>query len=184
MEYLQTPKNISDYLNENLGGFATWFTSTLGLSASSLPTLLQAPLNLTLFFITSSYLLLSNVNALMCNTAGVIYPIMYCERILTMDPMPENSVATITKYWMIFGSLTLADPILSYVPLYYYLKLVFIYCLIKNDFALTPRVYAMFKKLYVQLEESLKQEEGALQKLFATNIQVPVTSAEEEKKIN
>lgn len=183
MEHLQTPKNISDYLNENLSGVATWFKSMMGLSTSSLPAILQAPLNFTLFSITSFYLLISNINALMCNAAAVIYPIMYCEYLLTMNQMPENNVAAVVKYWIIFGSLTLVDPIFSYVPLYYYLKLVFIYFLIKNDFALTPRVYAMFEKLYAQLEESSKQEEGIWQKLLAKNAPVPVAPTEKKKNV-
>ena len=138
------------YMNSILASPVKFVQSKLSLQTNTLPQSTQSPVNFTLILVLMILLIMSYTSNLVCNVFGIGYPIMYT----TQGTKPEMT-ATLNKYWVIFGSMTLVDNVagafLNNVPGYYYVKLAFIYALIRNDFALTNTVYGVLESYYKQV---------------------------------
>jgi len=185
MDYLQSLQTLQSYLNNALMGPVNYVKDKLSLKTEALPTILRAPLNFALFFSSLFYFVVANADAFICNMLGITYPIMYCLHTLNALPLSTDKIITNNKYWIIFGSLTILDPILGYVPLYYYVKVIFIYFMVKNDFLLTTYAFEILETQYVRLDEVLKNYDEALwQKLFFADTSKTDISDLDNKKIN
>jgi len=73
--------------------------------------------------------------------------------LFNLDPVPVDRLLNLNKYWVLFGSMVIADTfggfILHSIPGYFYLKIGFIYALIRNNYALTGTVFSGLETLYV-----------------------------------
>ena len=74
--------------------------------------------------------------------------------IMLINNPDEIRLMHLNKYWVLFGVFNLIDGlfsfILGYIPGYYYLKLVLIYFLIRNDFYWSSYSYDLLNSYYVQ----------------------------------
>jgi hypothetical protein len=182
MEYLQYLEKMQSYFNDILSVPVEYVKNKLSVDTQKLPTFLQTPLNFTMFFSSMFYFIVANADTFICNMIGITYPIMYCVHLLNTTPLPVDKVVIINKYWILFGSFILLDPIFGYIPFYYYLKLISIYLLVRNDFSMTTYVFGYFEAQYMRLDELLKNYDGKMlwYKLFPNE----ETKIDDNKKIN
>uniref|UniRef100_A0A6C0CA89 Uncharacterized protein n=1 Tax=viral metagenome TaxID=1070528 RepID=A0A6C0CA89_9ZZZZ len=180
MEYLQKLQQVQSYLNDKLTVPIEFIKNKLSIDSQKLPMILQAPLNFMLFFSSMFYFVIANADTFICNIVGITYPIMYCVHTLNIIPIPVDKIVTVNKYWILLGTLTILDPVLGYVPFYYYLKLISIYLMVKDDFLRTTHVFNCLESQHVRLEEMLRNydEKELCKWLYVTE------AVNEDKKIN
>jgi len=160
MDYLQLLSKVQpivDFLNSNLMAPTKVIQTSLSLKVDPLPNTLKTPLNFTTFIAFLFFIIVTYANAFVCNMIGVFYPVMYGLHMFNENPVSTEKMVTLNKYWMLYGSLTVIDTIfgfvLQYIPAYYYVKIIFVYVLIRDDFALTDRMFGILDYQYDQLRE-------------------------------
>lgn len=162
---------VTSYLNTGLSYLNTFLAvpvqllhDKLSLKTDVLPQSLNTPVSFTTICAFFLFMVIGYANTFIFNLFGILYPIVYS---LTMmrtdatnggapDPNSEDSTAafesTLNRYWMLFGALTLLDMLFGFVlhiiPGYSYLRIVLVYALMRNDFALTNTAYQFMLGLY------------------------------------
>jgi len=143
---------VTTYFNTMLANPMQILQNNLSLKLEYLPSMMKTPLNFALMMLFVSYSVMNYAGDFVCNLVGILYPLMYSSLMfneITADL--ENSVM-MNKYWMLFAGLVMVDTLFGFclqlVPGYYYLKLSFIYSLVRNDFSLTNTAFTMIQVYY------------------------------------
>lgn len=142
--------NISNTINDinsKLSDPMIFLLKYFSLQKEDLPCSLKIPITFFGVVFICLYFILSFAYNFLCNMVGLFYPVLYSLALFNGVADPNNFI-TVTKYWILYGSLTLVDNLLGYVmyfvPGYSYLKILVLYMLIKNDFIYTKIVFDYF----------------------------------------
>jgi hypothetical protein len=137
------------YLNTVLNEPSKIIKNFLSLRTESLPNFLHAPFNFVSVLSLLFFIFLSFANNFMCNLVGIIYPLVYGFNFLNEKTSSSSKYISMNKYWMIYGAYLFLESLfkclLVLVPGYYYLKLVSLYMLVRNDFSLSEYTYDYFR---------------------------------------
>lgn len=164
--------------NTLLAGPIDLLKSKLSLNTNAFPAFLQSPANFGLFLLISLFLVVRYANRFMCDFFGVLYPLMYTINVINTQPVNLERVVLMAQYWVMFGAITLTDNmfgfILEYVPLYYYLRFVLTYLLVRNEFTWTDEFYAVFSNYYTTvLRQYMNQIVGLIMSYTGVPIVLP-----------
>lgn len=145
--------NTCQVLNTKLVWPAKALQTRLGLRTDLLPKCLSTPLNFCTMIVLMFFTSVSFANNLVCNLFGILYPMIYGLSVVN-DTTNTNKSTTFNKYWMLFGMITLIDSLFGFVlhniPGYFYLKIGFVYSLIRKDFALVDVIYDKITKRFTK----------------------------------
>ena len=140
------------YLNAMLVQPASTLQTNIGLRTDIFFFDLHSPINYLSVFCIFLLFILFCANNFICNLFGILYPLMY--GIMLINNPNNEYLMQLNKYWVLFGVMNLLDGffsfILGHIPGYYYLKLIFIFCLIRNDFYWSNYCYDMIHSYYTQ----------------------------------
>lgn len=148
-------QNIYQFLNIKL---ATPVAAMQNKLAISLP--LSSPVVFCGLMLMMFYAIINFANNFICNLIGIFYPLLFGSTIISNKNLFRN--LTYNKYWMIFGAVILIDTFLGFIlqsiPGYYYLKITFIYAMIRNNFELVDVTYDKVTTIKCQRFDPLIQK--------------------------
>jgi hypothetical protein len=133
--------------------------SKLSLKTECIPEPITIPLNFTIIAILMMVHLITYTNNMFYYVIGMIYPILYNLHLFTeSDSNPTEHIRKllmINKYWILLTGLMLIESILGGLlclfPFYSYLKIGFLYGLIRNDFYWSDNLYHRLCEMVVQM---------------------------------
>lgn len=157
MTYQQILSYISfglEYINNKLIFPNSVLQNGLSLKIDVLPQIIRSPVNFALIMLFATYFVFSFANNFICNIIGILYPFVYCLNIFVETPINTEISVTLNKYWMLFCGLLLVDSffgfLLHLIPGYFYIKVIAIYTLMRNDFTMTNTIFGTLENLYIQ----------------------------------
>lgn len=140
------------FLNEKMDLPAMMLQTTLSLKMETFPQILKTPFNFILAMIFLLFIIIGYANNIICSLIGIIYPIIYGLDLFSTNSTDNNKLILLNKYWILFGGIHLFDSlfglILNCLPGYFYLKIAFIYLLVRNDFLISGQIFTIFENLY------------------------------------
>lgn len=144
--------NIYQILNKQLEKPAKALQSKICFDTNDLPALLKIPLIFCSISAFVFYIIFIFANNLIYNLIGIVCPLIYGASIANETDI--DKIKTYNKYWIIFGVITLIDSLCGFflhlVPYYYYLKIGFIYILMRNNFSSVDTIYDRFARICTQ----------------------------------
>jgi len=155
MDYQQFLISVSDMvnmLNVQLASVSQVIQSKLSLKTDSLPAALQMPLGFVGMLALLMMIIVGFANNFICNAFGILYPLMYGVMLSTSPS--DTKLATLNKYWMLFGAMTLIDStlgfVLNFIPGYHYMKIGLLYLMIRNDFSFSGTLFDLVTSFYAK----------------------------------
>ena len=101
--------------------------------------------HVTLAMIFMICYIIAYTNSLIYYLVAVSYPILYNMHLFNQNPKPTDDLMKVSKYWILLMSLNLVEAVIGFmlyfVPLYSYIKIGFLYALIRNDFYLADYLF-------------------------------------------
>lgn len=133
--------------NSILAGPMQLLQQNLSLKIENLPGILRVPINFALILLFVAYIIIGYAGDFVCNIVGVFYPLFYGLFLFDEISTDHQNSITMNKYWLLYGMITAIDTffgfILHLIPGYDYLRLMAIYALVRNNFALTDNAFAI-----------------------------------------
>lgn len=122
------------------------------LEMNSLLNFLKTPINFTTMLMFAFFVIISYANNFICHVVGILYPLLYGLYVFNETPINIDRFVIINKYWILFGTITLADSLFGFIlhaiPGYFYLKIILIYVFVYNDFAFTNMGFNIIERYY------------------------------------
>lgn len=181
---------VASFLNEKLSPVVQYIKQKLSLGADSLPEQLQTPLNFSALLVSLLLAVLLFANDFICNLVGAVYPAIHSFNLLrdeNQDAPPREQLVLLNKYWAVYGFLVLVDLFLGFVlhlvPGFFYLKLLLLYSLVRNDFAHSERAFALLAQAHnmLNLEKWLAFAAGAIRKCIRHLLELGQAGAGQKK---
>ena len=159
----------ANFLNDKLAIPSKIIQNKLSLKTDSLPESFKTPLNFSTILAVAMFLIVSFANNLISNVIGILYPVLYGLYLInsqvTVAKINQNissilsislidKLLTLNKYWLLFGILTLVETFFGFllylIPGFFYLKIMLIYTLIRDDFSLTNIIFGFLENQYAK----------------------------------
>lgn len=196
--FLTNIKKFISYADQKVPPITDIISKSLSLDMNVFSGFLTRPLNFMFCFICLTTLSLFCMNDFICNIFAIIYPSLYIhEYYLKIRDSNNHSSNPMLEYWMIYALLLTIQQYMEFIllsiPGFYYMKMAFLYTLMRNNFYFAHQsfyyifnfyfiIVGYIKKLYEYVKQYIQRFLPIDQEIIMKPLDITISDSNEIKK--